>query len=1036
MLRIALIYDNTLRADTTGEHCRQAFQGLCAVTHVLPTRAEELRVGDYDLFLNVDDGLQYHLPEHLHPSAWWVIDTHLQYDWDYHKAQRFDFVFAAQRDGAQRLRADGIAHVFWLPLAANPLLHRPVPVPKSYDWCFVGRLFPGTRSELVHLLREHFPNCFVGEAYGDEMARILSASRVVFNRSLGSDVNMRVFEALACGSLLATNDLADNGLGELLRAGEHYLAYREADDLCAQLAWALARPAERERIAAAGRAAVLATHTYRHRMQTVLRAVFPEPVVVRGAAQPRVSAIVVTYNSASTLRACLDSTLASSYPSLEVVVVDNASQDATPTLLDTYAERVRVVRNAENLGFARACNQGIALAQGDYYVLLNPDTAVPRRWLERLLAHVADDVGAVGPVSNYAAGWQSLAAYPHVVGAMRAAPGPLDLEAVGRLVFGLNFRRSVEAKGLLTGFCLLLRADLVRTLGALDERFFLGHEDHEYVLRLKRAGYRVVIAADSFVYHRGHASFNTLPPGEEGRLLDESRAVLYRRVAELYGAQELPRTAALYGWDVFGAAHTGPLTSIIILTHNNLADTRACLASIREHTPQPYELIVVDNGSTDGTVEALRGEPGVRLIANAANVGFAAGCNQGLAVARGDFLLLLNNDTLATPGWLEAMLRAMAERSTLGIVGPRSNNVAGVQRVPEATEGYPEGLERFARAFCARHAGQATLVPRVIGFCMLISRVVVERIGGLDERFGTGNLEDDDYCLRARLAGFELAVVHDSYVHHHGGRTFDMLGIDYRRSVWDNAGRFQTKWGVALTDRGYEPPDLVALGFDQARDYGPLPTGVAVEEVPIAPPPVSQAAPPPRVPEELPLISWVDTISSVVATRRGGALAAAEPTPTDAAEAALDDARRLLAEERWDEALAALNRALDLSPLLSTAHYLLGYAQLQRGAAAAAVAALRQAVQQMPFNADFHNALGAALCAAGEAAAEAAFRRALDLAPERADVWSNLGELYERLRRPAEAVAAYERALAVAPDDPLARAGLERVQGGLAEGTR
>jgi GT2 family glycosyltransferase/Tfp pilus assembly protein PilF len=1027
MLRVALIYDNTLRADTTGEHCRQALQGLCQVAHVLPTRADELRTSDFDLFLHIDDGLQYTLPDHLRPSAWWVIDTHLQYDWDLRKARSFDVVFAAQRDGARRLRADGIAQALWLPLAANPLLHRPLPVPKTYDWCFVGRLFPGPRAELVRLLQERFPNCFVGAAYGDDMARTLSASRVIFNRSISNDVNMRVFEALACGGLLVTDDLADNGLEELLHAGEHYLAYRDADELCQQVAWALAHPEECARIAKAGHAAVLAGHTYRHRMQTILRTVFPTPVVVRGAPQPRVSVIIVTYNSATTLRACLDSVLASTYPDLEVIVVDNASQDATLALLDAYADRVRVVRNDANRGFARACNQGIALASGDYYVLLNPDTAVPRRWLERLLAHVADDVGVVGPVSNYAAGWQSLAAYPHIASVLHAANPPLDLEAVGRLVYGLNFRRSVEARGLLTGFCMLLRADLVRELGALDETFFLGHEDHEYVLRLKHAGYRAVIAADTFVYHRGHVSFATLPPGEEQRLLDESRAALFRRISALYGPEALPRTAQLYGWDVLGSPRTGALTSIVILTHNNLADTRACLASIRQHTPQPHEIIVVDNGSTDGTVEALRRVPGLRLIANATNIGFAAGCNQGLAVARGDFVVLLNNDTLVTPGWLAAMLRAMAERPTLGLVGPRSNNVAGVQRVPEAAEGYPEGLERFAATFCAAHAGQATLVPRVIGFCMLIRRAVIQRIGGLDERFGTGNLEDDDYCLRARLAGFELAVVHDSYVHHHGGRTFEALGIDYRRSVWENAARFQAKWGVALTDRGYEPPDLDALGFDPARDYVPLPTGVVVEEVPYAPPPITTVpATPPT--DGLSLINWVDTISSVVAVSAGEPPPPAEPAAADAAEAALAEGRRLLAEERWDAAIAALNRALDLNPLLSTAHYLVGYAELQRGAADAAVAALREAVRQMPFNADFQNALGAALCAAGdETAAEAAFRQALALAPARADLWSNLGELYERQRRPADAAEAYRRALALAPGDPLASAGMERV---------
>lgn len=1036
MLRVALVYDNTVRPDTTGEHCRQALQEFCAVTHVLPTRAGELRVSDFDLFLHIDDGLRYHLPDHLHPSAWWVIDTHLQYDWDLEKARTFDCVFAAQRDGAARLRADGVDSARWLPLAANPLLHRPVPVPRRYDWCFVGHRSPGPRTELLTLLEERFPNGFVGQAYGDEMARLFASSRVVFNRSVRNDVNMRVFEALACGSLLVTNHLASNGLAELLRAGEHYLSYRDADELCAQVAWALGHPAERERIAAAGRSHVLARHTYRDRMERLLGAVFPSPPVVRGTPAPLVSVIVVTYNSAATLRACLDSVLASTYPALEVLVVDNASQDATPALLDSYGDRVRVVRNAANAGFARASNQGMALARGEYYVLLNPDTTVPKRWLERLLAHMAADVGVVGPVSNFAAGWQSLAAYPHVANALEQSPAAkTDLEALGRLVFSLNFRRSIEARGFLTGFCLLLRADLVRALGGLDETFFLGHEDHEYTLRMRHHGYRVLIAADAFVHHRGHVSFASLPAGEEARLLDQSRSALWQRLVELYGPEALPKTLLAYSWDVIDHPRRGPLTSIIVLTHNNLADTRACLASIQEHTPQPYELIAVDNGSTDGTLEALRQVPRLRLIANAENLGFARGCNQGLAVARGDFLLLLNNDTIVAPGWLGAMLRAMEERPSLGIVGPCSNHVVGPQQIPEAAAGYPFGLELFARSYCAAHAGQATIVPRVIGFCMLVRRAVVERIGGLDERFGTGNLEDDDYCLRARLAGFEVAIVHDAYVHHEGGRTFAALGLDYRRGVADNFSRFQVKWGIAPAANGYELPDLGALSFESARDVCPLPAGVQVEEVPIAPPAVSRvvlAATPTH--EETPLFTWVDGISSVIAAPSAQEAPPPPRTSANGAEAAMSEAHEHLASERWDEAVVALNRALDLNPMQSSAHYFLGYAELQRGAARAAVAALREAACQMPLNADFQNALGAALCAAGDAgAAEVAFREAVALAPERADVWSNLGELYEREQRLAEAAAAYERALALGADDPLARAGLVRVRAGRVE---
>ena len=102
------------------------------------------------------------------------------------------------------------------------------------------------------------------------MARIYSASRIVFNRSIRNDVNMRVFEALACGSLLVTNDLADNGQDELFQDGVHLATYRDPEELLEKVAYYLAHEEEREPIAAAGRAEALARHTYRHRMERLL----------------------------------------------------------------------------------------------------------------------------------------------------------------------------------------------------------------------------------------------------------------------------------------------------------------------------------------------------------------------------------------------------------------------------------------------------------------------------------------------------------------------------------------------------------------------------------------------------------------------------------------------------------------------------------------------------------------------------------------------------------------------------------------------
>jgi O-antigen biosynthesis protein len=146
-------------------------------------------------------------------------------------------------------------------------------------------MIPGPRLHLVRLIERKFKNVHVGQAYFEEMAKIYSSSRVVFNRSVKNDVNMRVFEALASGSLLMTNDLAANGQAELFRDGVQLATYRDGHDLVDKLHFYLDREAVREKMAAAGRAEVLAKHTYEHRLEKILKRVQGSEFRVQGRNQ-------------------------------------------------------------------------------------------------------------------------------------------------------------------------------------------------------------------------------------------------------------------------------------------------------------------------------------------------------------------------------------------------------------------------------------------------------------------------------------------------------------------------------------------------------------------------------------------------------------------------------------------------------------------------------------------------------------------------------------------------------------------------------
>jgi glycosyltransferase involved in cell wall biosynthesis len=274
------------------------------------------------------------------------------------------------------------------------------------------------------------------------------------------------------------------------------------------------------------------------------------------------------------------------------------------------------------------------------------------------------------------------------------------------------------------------------------------------------------------------------------------------------------------------------LTSIIVPCWNQREFTRMCIQGLFRHTRPPWELIVIDNGSTDGTGEYLAGVQDasavlVISIRNPQNLGFPAAVNQGLKAASGDFLVLLNNDAVVTDGWLDQLV-ALTQASpsppvgeggrrpdggasptphpdplpqggreaTIGLAGPMSNYAAPPQSVGDVPYRDLDEMHDFAGSWRERHRGKWFTADKLSGFCLLMTRAVYDAIGGLDERFGLGFFDDDDLAVRARRAGFELAVAKDLFVHHFGSQTFLGNGIDASALLDENARRFAAKWGA------------------------------------------------------------------------------------------------------------------------------------------------------------------------------------------------------------------------------------------------
>jgi GT2 family glycosyltransferase len=251
-----------------------------------------------------------------------------------------------------------------------------------------------------------------------------------------------------------------------------------------------------------------------------------------------------------------------------------------------------------------------------------------------------------------------------------------------------------------------------------------------------------------------------------------------------------------------------PMGSIIVVSFNNLELTKLCLSSIYFRSQYPnFEIIIVDNNSSDGTREYLTEisskHKNIKLILNDDNRGFAAANNQAIKMAEGDYIILLNNDTVVTSGWITRLLRYLDDKS-IGMVGPVTNMCGNEAKISVSYDTRTlEGFEEFISEYFRRHPDQEYFEIDMLGmFCVAMRRETIDEIGLLDERFGIGTFEDTDYSHRVKLEGYKIICAKNIFIHHFCNASFGKLPPDeYLRIYEENKRKFEEKWGFSLQEK-------------------------------------------------------------------------------------------------------------------------------------------------------------------------------------------------------------------------------------------
>ncbi|MBI9072780.1 MAG: glycosyltransferase [Melioribacteraceae bacterium] len=496
--------------------------------------------------------------------------------------------------------------------------------------------------------------------------------------------------------------------------------------------------------------------------------------------------IFLTHNRLEYFKKTIESLKVNTRYPYRITVVDNASDNEVVEYLKEHENEFhKVIYNPQN-EWTGAFQKGIDISTSDPFIVCDPDILVPdlkdKCWLEKmiLLHKENEDLGLLAinlDKSNL----------------------PKKLPDV---YLGPKEELNEE----------IVLSNVGTVMQSIKRKYFDGNyvTDWQTCENIKRKGGKVGFAKNIVGYHLGWNEEVDYPE----HLIEKHKyfkttygADIYKEYISNNLIQEKLDKKELELEDKY-------IASVIVPIYNQVECTVGMILSLNKNTSVNYETILIDNNSDEETksvLNKLSGYKNIKLIYNDVNEGFPKAVNQGIKKAEGKYIVIANSDIIFTKNWLYHLINHAEREKDIGIVGPISNEVSGMQLDKSAQYSTIEQMHEYSEKKIVEEKGNFFQFPRVAFLCTLIKKEVIDKIGGLDERFSPGNFEDDDFCLRTQLAGFKTVIAQDVFIHHYGSKSFKADGEEnYNKRLKINRQKFISKWG--------KDPDQIWLKGEKFRE--------------------------------------------------------------------------------------------------------------------------------------------------------------------------------------------------------------------------